>query len=89
MLLGFNRGHPDFLAFKPVKKVQVQEANPVPIVKDGQPPSGQVEIIELWKCSSHVIPIFEAVGADPNKFYTASEATDVVFSYVVIIQIHN
>ncbi|KAI5057282.1 hypothetical protein GOP47_0027297 [Adiantum capillus-veneris] len=81
MLLGFNRGHPDFLAFKPMKKVTPQEVHTAPSVSDGHQ-AGKLEVFEVWKCSSHVSPIFEAVGADPSRLYSSSEASDVVYSYV-------
>eukprot|EP00249_Psilotum_nudum_P022291 c28459_g1_i1 orf=369-2228(-) len=83
MLLGINRGHPIYLAFKPEKKVPPSEAVcTVSSNSDAQQSVAQVEVVEVWKPSSHVTPIFEAVGADLNKFYTAAEASDIVFAYV-------
>lgn len=82
MLLSFNRGHPDYLAFKPVKKAAIQEVNTVPSANEGHQSSGQVEVSEVWKCTPHVTPIFEAVGADSSRLYGSSDVSDVVFTYV-------
>jgi translation initiation factor 2D len=41
-----------------------------------------VEVGEVFRPTIHVIPVFEAVGADPSKYYTAAEATGVVNEYV-------
>lgn len=82
MLIGVNRGHPDYQTFKPEKrKVDVSDA-PVSAPSDASKSQTQLEVVELWKSTTHLNPILEAVGATPNQFYTASEATDIVFSYV-------
>ncbi|MCO5564200.1 hypothetical protein L7F22_017858 [Adiantum nelumboides] len=82
VLLGFDRGHPDFLRFKPMKKIASQEVHIAPSASDGHQQAGKLEVFEVWKCSSHVTPIFEAMGADPSRLYSSSEASDVVFAYV-------
>lgn len=41
-----------------------------------------LEVAEIYKPSVHVNPIFAAVGADNRKLYSASEATEIVFSYI-------
>lgn len=38
--------------------------------------------MELYKPSTHVNPIFAAVGVDSGKLYTASEASQIVYEYV-------
>eukprot|EP00252_Welwitschia_mirabilis_P013666 TRINITY_DN3005_c0_g1_i2.p1 TRINITY_DN3005_c0_g1~~TRINITY_DN3005_c0_g1_i2.p1 ORF type:complete len:487 (+),score=96.24 TRINITY_DN3005_c0_g1_i2:242-1702(+) len=82
MLISINRGHPDYQAFKPEKrKPQAPEtSNPTP--SNMSAPQGLLQIDELWKSSTHVNPILEALGANTNQFYTANEAFDIVFSYV-------
>lgn len=81
-MVGFNRGHPEFLAFKPVKKVVSNEVKTAPSASDGHQQAGKLEVSEVWKCTTHVSPIFEAVGVDSSRLYSASEASDVVFAYV-------
>ncbi|XP_062219334.1 uncharacterized protein LOC133919095 [Phragmites australis] len=80
MLTGINRGHPDYMVFKPEKRVQ----EPVECDKAVAESSvtKQLEVAEVYKPSSHVKPIFVAIEADMEKFYSASEASDIVFRYV-------
>ncbi|XP_057848736.1 uncharacterized protein LOC131059727 isoform X1 [Cryptomeria japonica] len=82
MLLAVNRGNPDYQAFKPEKKKAVLTEAPDTTQSDVARSQMQLEVIELWKSTTHVNSILEAVGANPNQFYTALEATDIVFSYV-------
>lgn len=82
ILVSINRGHPDYSTFKPEKrKVEKNEQT-----TDSSPDEGQlhkvVEVIEIYKPSVHVNPIFASVGADVGQLYIASEATDVVFRYI-------
>lgn len=81
VLTGINRKHPDFMAFKPEKRVQEPVEQQDNAVAEGSG-SNQLEVEETYKPSSHVNPIFLAVGADAGKYYSASEASDVVFRYV-------
>ncbi|KAF0932154.1 hypothetical protein E2562_008685 [Oryza meyeriana var. granulata] len=81
MLLGINRGHPDYMAFKPEKRVQEPVERHDNVVAEGSS-TKQLEVAEIYKPSSHVNPIFMAVGADTSKYYSASEASDVVFRYI-------
>lgn len=39
------------------------------------------EVVEVYKPSVHVNPIFISVGADTGKYFTASEASQIVFQY--------
>ncbi|KAL2490180.1 eukaryotic translation initiation factor SUI1 family protein [Abeliophyllum distichum] len=41
-----------------------------------------LDVVELYKPSVHVNPVFASVGVDTGKLYTASEASQVVFGYV-------
>lgn len=75
-----NRLHQEYVSFKPEKRVvesaeQKHEAS----IGDGRQSSLQLEVVEIYKPSTHVIPVFLSVGADTGKFYIASEVTDVVF----------
>ncbi|KAK1617564.1 hypothetical protein QYE76_023081 [Lolium multiflorum] len=81
VLTGINRKHPDYMAFKPEKRVQEPVEQHDNAVAEGSG-SNQLEVDETYKPSSHVNPIFLAVGADTGKYYSASEASDVVFRYV-------
>lgn len=80
VLTGINRKHSDYVAFKPEKRVQEPVEQQDSAVAEGS--SNQLEVEETYKPSSHVNPIFLAVGADTGKYYSASEASDVVFRYV-------
>lgn len=77
-----NRSHPDYLSFKPEKnKVVKTEESENQTTSQALPNKG-LEVMEVYKPSVHVNPIFSNVGADKAKIYTASEAIDVVFSYI-------
>lgn len=82
MLLAVNRRHPDYQTFKPEKrKANVAEAT-IPAPSESSQSQTQLEVIEIWKSTIHINPIMQAVGANLSQFYTASEAVDIVFSYV-------
>ncbi|GLU16289.1 hypothetical protein SLE2022_327280 [Rubroshorea leprosula] len=82
MLLSVNRGHPDYLSFKPEKRQvqKVDQAGDHPASESRSP--NVVDVAEVYKSSVHVNPIFSSVGADMGKLYLASEASDVVFKYM-------
>ncbi|KAH8939027.1 hypothetical protein BDL97_15G015600 [Sphagnum fallax] len=83
-LTGVNRGHLDYQSYQPGKKSplpEVASALPGGTVA-AQSPSSEVEVGEVFRPTIHVIPVFEAVGVDPSKYYTAAEATGVVNEYV-------
>ncbi|CAH9115953.1 unnamed protein product [Cuscuta epithymum] len=81
-LLSVNRNHAEYLSFKPEKK-KAEKAG-----KSGDESSNEdqspklLEVTEIYKPSAHVNPIFAAVGVNPDKLFTASEATEIVFQYV-------
>lgn len=77
-----NRAHGDFQSFRPEKKREPEAGRPSSDSAAGQGPPGaaaQLDLVEVYKPTSHVNPIFTAVGEDTGRFYTASEATEVVF----------
>ncbi|MBA0611992.1 hypothetical protein Godav_012640, partial [Gossypium davidsonii] len=82
MLISVNRGHPEYLEFKPEKR-PVEK-----VVQAGDSAASEshsqkvLEVVEVYKSSVHVNPIFASVGADTGKLYSASEATDIVFKYI-------
>ncbi|RWR90294.1 eukaryotic translation initiation factor 2D isoform X1 [Cinnamomum micranthum f. kanehirae] len=82
VLTRVNRGHPDYMSFRPDKR-QPQSADhrndSAPV--EGRQEKLQLEVVEIYKPSTHVNPIFTSVGVDPGNFYSATEATDVVFKY--------
>ncbi|RLN09659.1 eukaryotic translation initiation factor 2D [Panicum miliaceum] len=80
ILLGFNRKHPDYMSFKPEKRVQEPVEQEKAVAESSV--TKQLEVAEIYKPSSHVKPIFMAVEADMEKYYSASEASDVVFRYI-------
>ncbi|GFQ05798.1 eukaryotic translation initiation factor 2d [Phtheirospermum japonicum] len=81
MLISVNRKHPDYTSFKPEKKVEKNEQSAKSTANEGQS-SKLLDVVEIYKPSSHVNPIFAAVGADTGKLYTASEASEIVFGYI-------
>ncbi|XP_042463097.1 eukaryotic translation initiation factor 2D-like isoform X1 [Zingiber officinale] len=85
ILLGINRGHSDYMSFKPEKRVQQSnEQKHDSLVSEalGQQTKLQLEVVEVYKPSTHVNSIFTAIGADTGIYYSASEVSDVVFRYV-------
>ncbi|THU44455.1 hypothetical protein C4D60_Mb02t07550 [Musa balbisiana] len=83
MLLSINRGHQEFMAFKPEKRVpEIAEQRHDNSVSEGAHTKLQLEVVEVYKPSTHVKSIFTAVGADTGSYYSASDATDIAFRYV-------
>uniref|UniRef100_A0A7N0U9Q7 Ligatin n=1 Tax=Kalanchoe fedtschenkoi TaxID=63787 RepID=A0A7N0U9Q7_KALFE len=77
-----NRKHPDYTSFKPVKR-PIEKIDQINEESTSNPQSQTVlELVELYKSTVHVNPIFTSVGADVKDLYTASEATEVVFKYI-------
>ncbi|XP_039006249.1 eukaryotic translation initiation factor 2D-like [Hibiscus syriacus] len=82
MLISVNRGHPEYLQFKPEKR-PVEKVGQAGDAAASESPSQKVlEVVEVYKSSVHVNPIFASVEADTGKLYLASEATDIVFKYI-------
>lgn len=83
MLLSFNRTHPDYTSFKPEKrKSENSDQVSISSTLENRQSKALLEVIEIFKPTTHVNPIFQAVGEDTGKYYTSSEASDVVFKYV-------
>ncbi|KAJ3675497.1 hypothetical protein LUZ60_004539 [Juncus effusus] len=86
ILQSINRRHADYMAFKPEKKTkepdQKDDSAPDSSGSSSNAGRAKLEVVEIYKPSTHVNPIFASVGADISTYYTASEASDVVFSYV-------
>ncbi|KAM7260116.1 hypothetical protein ACFE04_015857 [Oxalis oulophora] len=82
VLNSVNRRHPDYTSFKPEKRPveKIEKAAEQPGAQTQSQKS--VEVAEIYKPNVHVNPIFNAIGADTAKLYTASEASEVVFQYV-------
>lgn len=84
VLLSVNRSHPDYISFRPEKRQaekNYQSSEPAGTGSSGQLPK-LLEVAEIYKPSVHVNPIFSALGADTQKLYSASDATDIVFRYI-------
>ncbi|KAL4302705.1 hypothetical protein GQ457_10G015770 [Hibiscus cannabinus] len=83
MLVSVNRGHPEYIQFKPEKR-PVEKVDQVGDAAASSESRSQkaLEVVEAYKSSVHVNPIFASVGADTGKLYLASEATDIVFKYI-------
>ncbi|CAL9019740.1 unnamed protein product [Prunus brigantina] len=82
ILLSVNRKHPDYSSFKPEKRqVEKTVQTGVPTVSESRSLK-MLEVVEVYKPSVHVNPILASVGADTGKLYSASEATDIVFTYI-------
>ncbi|KAK7327311.1 hypothetical protein VNO80_31552 [Phaseolus coccineus] len=81
MLLSVNRNHVDYSSFKPEKR-QVEKSEQPSVQSANEIRSSKaLEVVEIYKPSVHVNSIFSSVGADPGKLFSASEATDIVFTY--------
>ncbi|KAK9069947.1 hypothetical protein SSX86_010345 [Deinandra increscens subsp. villosa] len=81
MILTINRKHPDYTSFKPEKQQVEKKEQTVESVKETDT-NCNMELIEIYKPSVHVNPIFTSVGADTRQLYTQSEASEVVFAYI-------
>ncbi|KAA3468437.1 eukaryotic translation initiation factor 2D isoform X1 [Gossypium australe] len=82
MLISVNRGHPEYLQFKPEKRPVEKVVQAGDSAASESRSQKALEVVEVYKSSVHVNPIFASVGADTGKLYTASEATDIVFKYI-------
>ncbi|EHA8589753.1 eukaryotic translation initiation factor 2D [Cocos nucifera] len=83
MLLAINRAHVDYMSFRPEKRVvETADQRHDSSGGEGRQAKQQLEVAEIYKPSTHVNPIFTSLGADTGKYYSASEASDVVFSYI-------
>lgn len=81
-LFSVNRNHPDYTSFKPEKrKVEKNVQSMERAANDGQTHK-ILDLVEVYKPSVHVNPIFNALGADTGKLYSAPEATEIVFQYI-------
>ncbi|XP_052202315.1 uncharacterized protein LOC127808042 [Diospyros lotus] len=81
-LVSVNRNHPAYTSFKPEKRrVEKNEQTADHNTSEGRS-CKVLEVVEIYKPSVHVNRIFASVGADAGKFYSASEASEVVFRYV-------
>lgn len=82
MLLTVNRTHPEYMAFRPEKRstenTDQKQDSPVGEAEANQ----QLELVEIYKSSTHVNPILTAVGVDTRNYFSAAEATEIVFRYV-------
>ncbi|KAI3684614.1 hypothetical protein L6452_33838 [Arctium lappa] len=80
MVLAVNRKHPGYTSFKPEKPQVEKNEQTVDLAKEVD--INRMEVVEIYKPSVHVNPIFTSVGADTRQLYSASEASEVVFAYV-------
>lgn len=81
-LVAVKRNHVDYTSFKPEKKkVEKNEQSAKSAANEGQLHK-LFDVVELYKPSVHVNPIFAATGADTSKLYNASEASHIVFGYI-------
>ncbi|KAB2603695.1 eukaryotic translation initiation factor 2D [Pyrus ussuriensis x Pyrus communis] len=82
VLLSVNRKHSDYSSFKPEKR-EVEKTVQTGVATVSERRSlKMLEVAEIYKSSVHVNPILASVGADTGKLYSASDATDIVFTYV-------
>ncbi|KAL0359958.1 UNVERIFIED_CONTAM: Eukaryotic translation initiation factor 2D [Sesamum radiatum] len=81
-LSSVNRNHLDYTSFKPEKKkVEKNEQSTKNNANEGQLHK-LLDVVEIYKPTTHVNPIFAAIGADTGKLYSASEASQIVFGYI-------
>lgn len=79
-MFSINRNHPDYTSFRPEKK-KVESGQGTSQAPSEGKSHNIFEVVEVYKPSVHVNPIFISVGADTGKFFTASEASQIVFQY--------
>ncbi|CAN6475456.1 unnamed protein product [Victoria cruziana] len=81
VLIGVNRTHPDYTSFRPEKRKPTSAAEASEFNSSHQA-KAQLDVVEIYKSTTHVNPVLAAVGADPGKYFSASEASEIVFSYI-------
>ncbi|KAF3787587.1 Eukaryotic translation initiation factor 2D [Nymphaea thermarum] len=81
VLISVNRTHPDYTSFRPEKHKPASAVEGSEVTSSHQART-QLDIVEIYKSTTHVNPILAAVGADPGKYFSASEASEIVFSYI-------
>lgn len=84
ILTGVNRRHPEYLSFVPEKIIPPAETTPVAAASTDNQDETAIEVVEVYKVTHQVSPIFDAVGADAGSYYSATEASEVAFRYVEI-----
>lgn len=82
MLLGINRDHPTIASFKPEKRRAEKPDQNSENSSGNSGYSDTLQVVEVYKPTVHVIPIFNAVEVNTNRLFTPSEASDIVFKYV-------
>ncbi|XP_058097561.1 uncharacterized protein LOC131242743 [Magnolia sinica] len=83
VLIAVNHRHPDYMSFRPEKRQTEGVGQSIDTAAGENRQSRlQLEVVEIYKSSTHVNPIFASVGADTGRFFTATEAADIVFRYV-------
>ncbi|KAL8060040.1 hypothetical protein ABFX02_03G127400 [Erythranthe guttata] len=82
MVLSVNRKHVDYTSFKPEKKKVEKNEQPGKNIADEGQLQKLLDVVEIYKPTTHVNPIFAAVGADTGKLYSALEAYEIVFGYI-------
>ncbi|KAL5714678.1 hypothetical protein ACHQM5_016607 [Ranunculus cassubicifolius] len=80
VLTGVNRTHPDYTSFRPEKR-QPEPVNPITNTNPNEV-RPNLELLEVYKPSVHVNPIFTSLGLSTSTLYTAAEANEIVFKYV-------
>lgn len=70
------------MSFKPEKRQEQKIDQAVDQATNGSRQKKMLEVVEIYKPSVHVNPIFASVGAATGKLYSASEASDIVFKYI-------
>lgn len=82
VLVGVNRNNAEYTSFKPEKQPTEKPDQSSDHAAGDNNSSKILDVVEVYKPSVHVNAIFSSVGADRGKFYTAAEASDVVFKYI-------
>lgn len=82
VLVSVNRGHSDYSSFKPEKRKVEKSDSPGDHATAEARSEKMLEVVEIYKPSAQVNPIFASVGASAGELYTSSEAFDVVFRYI-------
>lgn len=68
MVLAINRKHPDYISFKPEKQ-EVEKVEQAVDPSNETDIKNTMKVIEIYKPSVHVNPIFTSVGADTRQLY--------------------
>ena len=82
VITAVDRTHPDYRAFKPHTKLEVDPPPPSTPEELARGEQAAMEVVEVYKPTHNVTALFEGAGADVSAYYSLAEVTQVVSTYI-------